>query len=96
MTTGSNQKQTDIMDSPLGVILEIIIVLGILFAVFILPIILNAGKGSVEQIYDNSKELEAQDRKASEQVRDYERQQQNQERQDEYNDYLEWVNSGRP
>ena len=93
---GSNQKRTDIMDSSLGVALEIIVVLGILFAVFILPIILNAGKGSIEPIYDDSKELEAQDRKASEQVRDYERQQQNQERQDEYNDYLEWVNSGRP
>lgn len=96
MTMSSSQKRTSIMDNPISVALEIIVVLGILFAVFVLPIILNAGKGSVEPIHDDSKELEAQDRKASEQVRDYERQQQNQERQDEYSDYLEWVNSGRP
>lgn len=84
------------MDTPFGVALEIVVIFGILFAVFVLPVILSAGKSSVEPIYDDNKELEAQDRKASEQVRDYERQQQNQERQDEYNDYLEWVNSGRP
>lgn len=92
----SNRNQPGIMDTPFGVILEILVVLGILFAIFILPVMLNVGRGSVEPVYDSSKELETQDSKASDQVRDYERQQRAREAQDEYGDYLEWVKSGRP
>ena len=94
--TGSNGKRSGIANTTFGVVLEIIVVLGILFALFILPIMMNAGKGSTEPIYDDSKELKTQDEEASRQVRDYEHQQEVQERQEEYEDYLDWVNGGRP
>lgn len=96
MTTSSNTDHSSIMDTPLGVVLEIIVVLGILFVFFVLPAILKSGVAPSGSTYDSSTELKAQDEKAKQYVEDYEREQQAKEAQEEYEDYLEWVREGRP
>ena len=96
MATSYNTDHSSIMDTPIGVVLEIIVVLGILFVFFVLPAILNSRAAPSGSTYDSSTELKAQDEKAKQYVEDYEREQQAKEAQEEYEDYLEWVREGRP
>ena len=93
---GSNSSHSDIMDTPFGVILEIIVLIGILFLLFGLPQIISGSSGNIEPYYDDSSELKVQDEKASSDFYDEERKRQAQENQDEYDDYMEWVQEGRP
>lgn len=71
-------------------IISILVVLGLVFVWFILPI-MQADSGPSSPYYDDSVELKEQDSKAQQYVIDEERKQQQKERQDEYEDYLLWL-----
>lgn len=91
--TDFNKTSGGSVASWLGVVVEVLVVLAILFAIFILPIITSAGRGYVDSIYDDSADLETQDKELQRQAEEYEREQRAKERQEEYEDYLEWLNN---
>lgn len=74
-------------------IVGILVVLGLLFVWFILPVIQAESESFTPSspYYDDSSDLKAQDSKAQQYVVDEERKQQQKERQEEYEDYLLWL-----
>lgn len=80
----------------LDIALSFVVLLGILFLKFILPVMLGVGSGSPEPFYDDWKEREAEYEEERQQAEDEERKRQAQEAQEDYEDYLEWVRAGRP
>ena len=74
-------------------IIGILVVLGLVFVWFILPIMQAESESFAPSspYLDDSAELKTQDSKAQQYVIDEERKQQQKERQDEYEDYLLWL-----